>query len=304
MSPDRNKELIQQEAKRLGFSFVGISKADFLEEEAPRLERWLKSGMHGQMSYMERNFDKRLDPRLLVDGARSVVSLLMNYFPEKHQDENHSVKISRYAYGTDYHLVIKEKLKEVRHFIHEQIGAVSGRAFTDSAPVLEKAWAAKSGLGWVGKNANLIHPKAGSWFFVSELIIDLELEPDAPIKDYCGTCTRCIDACPTQAIIAPKIVDGSKCISYFTIELKDQIPSGMKEKFGDWAFGCDVCQEVCPWNRFSKPTRITEFYPKDEVLQYTKKDWLEITDEVFSKVFKDSPISRTGLEGMKRNVSG
>ncbi len=304
MSPLRNKELIVQEAKRLGFSFVGVSKADFLEEEAPRLERWLKAGMHGQMSYMERNFDKRLDPRLLVDGARTVVSLLMNYYPEMHQPEDHPAKISRYAYGKDYHIVIKDKLKELLYFINEYIGEVSGRAFTDSAPVMEKAWAARSGLGWVGKNANLIHPKSGSWFFVSELIIDLELEPDAPIKDYCGTCTRCIDACPTQAIIAPKVVDGSKCISYFTIELKDQFPAGMKDQFGDWVFGCDVCQEVCPWNRFSNPTSIQEFEPKDEVLNYSKSDWLEITEEVFNKVFKDSPLSRTGLEGMRRNVWG
>jgi epoxyqueuosine reductase len=302
MSPRRNRDLIEQEAKRLGFSYLGVSKADFLQEEAPRLEQWLKSGMHGQMSYMERNFDKRLDPRLLVEGAKSVVSLLMNYFPEKHQTTGHDSKISRYAYGKDYHVVIREKLRELLHFISENIGEVGGRAFTDSAPVMEKAWAAKSGLGWVGKNANLIHPKSGSWFFVSELIIDLELETDTPIKDYFGTCTRCIDACPTQAIIAPKMVDGSKCISYFTIELKDQIPLEMKDKFGDWVFGCDVCQEVCPWNRFSKPTQVTEFAPKDEVLNYTRKDWLEITDEVFNKVFKDSPISRTGLEGMRRNV--
>lgn len=304
MSPRRNRELIEQEVKRLGFSFMGVSKAEFLEDEAPRLERWLKSGMHGQMSYMERNFDKRLDPRLLVEGARTVVSLLMNYYPEKYQPESHPVKISRYAYGKDYHIVIKDKLRELMHFITENIGEVSGRVFTDSAPVLEKAWAARSGLGWVGKNANLIHPKSGSWFFVSELIIDLELEPDAPIKDYCGTCNRCMEACPTQAIIAPKVVDGSKCISYFTIELKDQFPHDIKDQFGNWIFGCDVCQEVCPWNRFSKPTSIKEFAPKDEVLNYTKSDWLEITEEVFKKVFKDSPISRTGLEGMRRNVGG
>lgn len=302
MSPSKHRELIFNEAYRLGFSFVGVSKAAFLEEEAPRLDKWLKSGMNGRMSYMERHFDKRLDPRLLVDGAKSVVSLMLNYYPAREQDPGHLPKISRYAYGKDYHIVIKDKLKELVHFIRENIGEVNGRIFTDSAPVLEKAWAARSGLGWIGKNANLINPKAGSWYFLAELIIDLELEPDAPIRDYCGTCNRCMEACPTQAIIAPRVVDGSKCISYFTIELKDHFPEEVKGKFENWAFGCDICQEVCPWNRFSKPTNVSSFEAKEEIMEFSERDWLEITDEVFNSVFKDSPISRTGLEGMKRNV--
>ena len=286
---------------RLGFSHVGISEAGFLELEAPRLEQWLTSNRHGKMSYMERYFDKRLDPRLLVDGAKSVVSMLLNYYPEASQPEG-APKISRYAYGKDYHEVIKSKLALLLEFIRERIGEVSGRAFTDSAPVLDRAWAAKSGLGWIGKNSNLIHPKAGSYFFIAELIIDLELEPDAPIRDYCGTCTRCIDACPTDAIIAPKVVDGSKCISYFTIELKDQIPADVKGKLENWAFGCDICQEVCPWNRFSKPTEIPEFEMKSELQTWSTGEWKEITAEVFKNVFKDSPLKRTGFEGMKRNL--
>jgi epoxyqueuosine reductase len=293
---------IKTEAQRLGFSFTGIAKAEFLGEEAPRLEQWLRSGMQGEMSYMERNFDKRLDPRLLVDGAKSVVTLLMNYFPEQEIHQDSDAKISRYAYGKDYHIVIKEKLKELLNSIRENIGEVYGRVFTDSAPVLERAWAVKSGVGWMGKNTNLINPQAGSYFFIAELIIDLELEPDAPIKDYCGTCTRCIDACPTDAIIKPYVVDGSKCISYFTIELKDQIPQTMKGKFNNWVFGCDICQEVCPWNRFSKPTAVSEFKPKTELQEQNRQSWTEMTEEVFEKVFADSPISRTGLQGMKRNI--
>lgn len=296
------KEIIITEAKRLGFSFVGVSRAAFLEEEAPRLERWLSEGRHGTMSYMERNFDKRLDPRLLVEGARTVVSLLMNYFPATEQSEGHLPIISRYAYGKDYHLVIKDKLKELIAFIRSEIGEVTGRAFTDSAPVLDKAWAAKSGLGWIGKNGNLIHPKAGSWFFIAELITDLDLEPDSPISDYCGTCTACIDACPTAAIIQPKVVDGSRCISYFTIELKEAIPASVRDDFHGRAFGCDICQEVCPWNRFAVPTTIPEFTPKKEILEYNTNDWIEITEEVFKEFFHDSPISRTGREGMIRNV--
>ena len=294
--------LIRQKAFELGFSHVGISKAAFLEEEAPRLEKWLLNNMHGKMSYMERYFDKRLDPRLLVEGAKSVVSLLLNYYPENTQIDSDAPKISRYAYGKDYHEVIKEKLHKLLQFIRDHIGEVSGRAFTDSAPVLDRAWAAKSGLGWIGKNSNLIHPKAGSYFFIAELIIDLELEPDAPMRDYCGTCTRCIDACPTGAIISPQVVDGSKCISYFTIELREQIPETVKGQFDNWAFGCDVCQEVCPWNRFSKPTGEISFAPKDEILNWNKKDWEEITEDVFKKVFADSPLKRTGFEGLKRNL--
>lgn len=301
-SKSRNTLLIKQEAVRLGFSFVGVSKAEFLEEEAPRMEAWLKNDMHGQMSYMERNFDKRLDPRLLVDGAKSVVSLMLNYYPEQHQTDDTSPRISRYAYGRDYHLVIKEKLKELVDFIRQSIGEVNGRIFTDSAPVLERALAVKSGLGWMGKNTNVIHPRAGSYFFLAELISDLELEYDAPIRDHCGTCTRCIDACPTDAIIKPYVVDGSKCISYFTIELRDAIPTEMKGKFENHAFGCDICQEVCPWNRFSLPTKVADFKPTDMLFGLKQRDWLDMTQEVFDKAFEQSPIHRTGLKGMQRNV--
>ena len=279
----------------------GISKAGFLEKEAPRLEKWLKNNSHGQMSYMENHFDKRLDPTLLVDGAKSVVSLLLNYYPSELQRED-SYKISKYAYGQDYHFVIKEKLNELLFAIQENIGAVSGRAFVDSAPVLDKAWAAKSGLGWIGKNSNLITQKVGSFYFIAELIIDLELEYDFATTDHCGSCTACLDACPTQAIIAPYQVDGSKCISYYTIELKDNLPDEMKGKLDDWAFGCDVCQDVCPWNRFSKPHSEPLFQANPELLSYSKKDWEEITAETFQKVFKNSPLKRTKLEGLKRNI--
>jgi len=280
----------------------GISKAGFLEKEAPRLEKWLKNNSHGQMTYMENHFDKRLDPTLLVDGAKSVVSLLLNYYPSELQKED-SYKISKYAYGQDYHSVIKEKLKELLFSIQEQIGEVSGRAFVDSAPVLDKAWAAKSGLGWIGKNSNLITQKVGSFYFIAELIIDLDLEYDFSTTDHCGTCTACLDACPTQAIIAPYQVDGSKCISYYTIELKNNLPTNMKGKFDDWAFGCDVCQDVCPWNRFSKPHNEPLFDPNPELLSFSKKDWEEITSETFQKVFKNSPLKRTKFEGLKRNLN-
>ncbi len=300
-----NKEkytsIIKQEAQRLGFLSCGISKAGFLEEEAPRLERWLNNNMHGQMSYMENHFDKRLNPTLLVDGAKSVISLLLNYYPSEFQNPD-SYKISKYAYGHDYHFVIKEKLAELLHFIQTEIGEVHGRAFVDSAPVLDKAWAAKSGLGWLGKNGNLISQKVGSFYFIAELIVDLDLEYDHATTDHCGTCTACIDACPTQAIVAPYVVDGSKCISYFTIELKENIPQEMKGTFDDWAFGCDVCQDVCPWNRFSKPHNEPLFNPNPELLSFSKKDWEEITEDVFKKVFKNSAVKRTKLEGLKRNI--
>lgn len=294
--------IIKHEALRLGFLSCGISKAGFLEEEAPRLENWLKKNMQGQMRYMENHFDKRLNPTLLVDGAKSVISLLLNYYPSEFQNEE-SYKISKYAYGQDYHFVIKEKLKELLHFIQTEIGEVSGRAFVDSAPVLDKAWAAKSGLGWMGKNTNLITQKVGSFYFIAELIVDLELEYDAPTTDHCGSCTACIDACPTEAIVAPYVVDGSKCISYFTIELKDNIPTEMKGKFDDWMFGCDVCQDVCPWNRFSKSHSEPLFQANPELLSFTKKDWQEITNDVFKKVFKNSAVKRTKLEGLKRNIN-
>lgn len=280
----------------------GISKAGFLEEEAPRLEKWLNENKHGQMQYMENHFDKRLDPTLLVDGAKSVISLLLNYYPEATQAED-SYKISKYAYGQDYHFVIKEKLKELLFSIQQNIGEVGGRAFVDSAPVLDKAWAAKSGLGWIGKNSNLISKQVGSFFFIAELIIDIELEYETVTTDHCGSCTACIDACPTEAIVAPFVVDGSKCISYFTIELKDNLPEEMKGSFNDWAFGCDVCQDVCPWNRFSKPHREPLFNPNPELLSMTKKDWEEITEETFRAVFKNSAVKRTKFEGLKRNIS-
>ena len=295
-------KIIKAEAQRLGFLSCGISKAGFLEEEAPRLENWLNNQMNGQMSYMENHFDKRLNPTLLVDDAKSVISLLLNYYPSELQNEN-SYKISKYAYGQDYHHVIKEKLKELLHFIQSEIGEVSGRAFVDSAPVLDKAWAAKSGLGWVGKNSNLITQKVGSFYFIAELIIDLELDYDAPTTDHCGSCTACLDACPTEAIVAPYVVDGSKCISYFTIELKDNLPQEMKGKFDDWAFGCDVCQDVCPWNKFSKPHNELLFNPNPELLSFSKKDWEEITEDTFKKVFKNSSVKRTKLEGFKRNIN-
>jgi epoxyqueuosine reductase len=301
--PNNYTQLIKSEATRLGFEYCGISKADFLEEEAPRLENWLNNNMHGQMSYMANHFDKRLDPRLLVPGAKSVVSLLLNYYPSQKQKDETAPKISKYAYGRDYHDVIKEKLNALLEFIRENIGEVDGRAFVDSAPILDKAWAKKGGLGWVGKNSNLINKNSGSFFFIAELIIDLELEYDGAVKDYCGSCTRCIDACPTDAIVAPYIVDGSKCISYFTIELKENIPNDVKGKFNDWAFGCDVCQDVCPWNRFSKPHSEAHFKANEELLGMTKTDWEEITEETFKRVFKNSAVKRTKYSGLKRNIA-
>ncbi|MHC0443758.1 tRNA epoxyqueuosine(34) reductase QueG [Flavobacterium sp. 3-218] len=300
-SKEKYSKFIKEEAKRLGFLSCGISKAGFLEQEAPRLENWLKNNRNGQMAYMENHFDKRLDPTLLVDDGKSVVSLLLNYYPDSIQNDE-SFKISKYAYGQDYHFVIKDKLKELLHSIQENIGDVSGRAFVDSAPVLDKAWAAKSGLGWIGKNSNLITQKVGSFYFIAELIIDLELEYDHAVTDHCGSCTACIDACPTQAIVAPYIVDGSKCISYYTIELKENLPEEMKGKFDEWMFGCDTCQDVCPWNRFSKPHSEPLFNPNPELLSFTKKDWMEITEETFKLVFKNSPIKRTKFDGLKRNI--
>ena len=303
MFKDKEKysNFIKSEAKRLGFLSCGISKAGFLEDEAPRLENWLNKQMNGQMSYMENNFDKRLNPTLLVDGAKSVVSLLLNYYPYEFQNED-SYKISKYAYGQDYHFVIKDKLKELLNSIQDNIGEVSGRAFVDSAPVLDKAWAAKSGLGWIGKNSNLLTQKVGSFYFIAELIVDLDLEYDNVTTDHCGSCTACLDACPTQAIVEPYVVDGSKCISYFTIELKENIPSEMKGKFDDWAFGCDVCQDVCPWNRFSKPHKEPLFNPSPELLSMSKNDWIELTEETFKEVFRNSPLKRAKFDGLKKNI--
>ena len=298
----RHTNLIKKEAKRLGFLSCGISKAEFLEDEAPRLENWLNKNMHGEMSYMANHFDKRLDPTLLVPDSKSVVSLLLNYFPEETQT-NETYKISKYAFGEDYHFVIKDKLKQLLNFIQNEIGEVHGRAFTDSAPVLDKAWAAKSGLGWIGKHSNLITKSNGSFYFIAELIIDLELDYDYAVTDHCGSCTACIDACPTQAITEPYVVDGSKCISYFTIELKNEIPSDMKGKFDDWMFGCDICQDVCPWNRFSKPHKEPLFNTSKELLTMSKKEWEEITEEVFQKTFEKSAVKRTKYSGLIRNIN-
>jgi epoxyqueuosine reductase len=298
-----NATLIKQEAKRLGFESCGIAKADFLEEEASNLENWLKNGFHGKMKYMENYFDKRLDPRLLVDDAKSVISLSYNYFPKELQN-NDTYKIAKYAFGEDYHHIIKAKLKELTFFIENLMGQVNGRAFVDSAPVLERAWAEKGGLGWRGKNSLLLQKNKGSFFFLAELIIDAELAYDNPfITNHCGTCTKCIDACPTNAILPNNTIDGSKCISYFTIELKDEIPTSMKGKFEDWMFGCDICQDVCPWNRFSKPHSEEKFNPHPDLLHMTKKDWQEITEEVFLKIFKKSAVKRTNYAGLVKNIS-
>ena len=301
-SAQKHTELIKAEAKRLGFLSCGISKAGFLEDEAPRLETCLSKNMHGEMQYMENHFDKRLDPTKLVEDSKSVVSLLLNYFPSEMQKDPAAPKISKYAYGTDYHFIIKDKLKHLLNFIQEEIGEVSGRAFVDSAPVLDKAWAAKSGLGWIGKHSNLLTQQVGSFYFIAELIIDLDLEYDSPVTDHCGSCTACIDACPTQAIVDPYVVDGSKCISYFTIELKNEIPTHMQGRFDDWMFGCDICQDVCPWNKFSKPHNEPLFNPHPELLSMTKKEWEEITQEVFSELFKKSAVKRTKYTGLVRNI--
>lgn len=301
-SKTANTNFIKAEAKRLGFMSCGISKAEFLESEAPRLENWLQQNRNGQMSYMENHFDKRLDPTLLVPGAKSVVSLLLNYFPVQTQTPD-TYKISKYAYGTDYHFIIKGKLKELLQSIQTEIGDIDGRAFVDSAPVLDKAWAAKSGLGWIGKNSNLLTKSVGSFYFIAELIIDLELDYDYAVTDHCGSCTACLDACPTEAIVAPYVVDGSKCISYFTIELKDQLPAEMKDHFDDWAFGCDICQDVCPWNRFSKPHNEPLFNPHPDLLEMTKRDWENISEETFKAVFKDSAVKRTKFAGLQRNIN-
>lgn len=299
----RNTQLIKDKSKELGFFFCGISKADFLEEEAPRLEKWLTDNRNGKMDYMANHFDMRLDPRLLVDDARSVVSLLLNYYPSELPDDKEAPKLSKYAYGEDYHFVIKDKLKELFKFIHQEVGEVGGRVFVDSAPVMDKVWAKKSGLGWIGKNSNLIHPKNGSFFFIAELILDIDLVPDGPMKDYCGTCTRCIDACPTDAIVEPYIVDGSKCISYLTIELKDQIiPTEFKGKMDNWMFGCDICQDVCPWNRFSKPHTESKFDPHTNLLKMSKADWEDISEDIFREIFRNSAVKRTKISGLKRNI--
>ncbi len=295
-------DFIKAKAAALGFSFCGISKAEFLKDEAPRLEEWLKRNYQGKMSYLENHFDKRLDPTLLVPGAKSVISLLYNYYPEKDLGRESDLKIAKYAYGEDYHFVVKDKLKILFESIRENIGDVDGRVFVDSAPVMERAWAQKSGLGWIGKNSLLLNRQMGSFFFLAEVILDLELEYDGPVKDYCGTCTACMDACPTDAIPEPSVVDGSKCISYFTIELKEEIPADVKGKFGNWIFGCDICQDVCPWNSFAKSHHEPRFAPAMEMNSFRENDWKELTEEVFNTIFKHSPVKRTKFSGLKRNI--
>lgn len=301
MSIDDNTRFVKALAQSLGFSFCGVSKAEFLAEEAPRLEEWLRRGYAGKMSYLEKNFDKRLDPRLLVPGAKSVVSLLYNYAPKESLDEN-GLKISKYAYGEDYHRVVKEILYEFVNRLREKVGDVQGRVFVDSAPVMERAWAARSGLGWIGKNSLLLNRKQGSFFFLAELILDLELTSDGPAKDYCGTCTACMDACPTGAIPEPYVVNGSACISYFTIELKEAIPSEFRDRFSSWIFGCDICQDVCPWNRFAKPHAQPRFAAVPELAGMNESDWLEMTEEVFNRLFASSAVQRAGYEGLRRNI--
>lgn len=295
----KHSRLVKEIAHDLGFSFCGISKAAYLEREAPRLEEWLKRGYQGQMGYLERNFEKRLDPTKLVEGAKSVVSLVYNYYPRKVPDSN--LKVARYAYGEDYHQVIKKKLKLFHQRIEEAIGKVSGRVFVDSAPVHERAWAAKSGVGWVGKNSLLLNRQMGSFFFLAEFISDLDLESDGSVKDYCGSCTACMEACPTDAIPEPYVVDGSKCISYLTIELKEEIPKEFQGKMEDWVFGCDICQEVCPWNRFSTPHNESKFDPQGWE-SFSVRDWEELTEETFRKVFRKSAVKRTKYTGLKRNI--
>lgn len=300
---EKHTILVKQLAKELGFSFCGIALSQRLDEDARRLETWLNKGMHGSMHYMERYFDLRIDPAQLVPGAKSVITLLLNYFPKEQQAVD-SPKISKYAYGKDYHEVIREKLNKYIGYIKSGIGEFHGRGFVDSAPVLERTWAQRSGLGWVGKNGNLINKQIGSFFFIATLITDLELEADEPFaRDYCGTCTKCIGACPTNAILPNKIIDGSKCISYFTIELKEMlIPGEMKNKFENWMFGCDICQDVCPWNRFSRPTNEIEFTPLPEILNLSTKEWEAMTEEKFKKIFKQSPLNRSKLKGIQRNL--
>ncbi len=299
---EAHSQWIKKEAARLGFAACGISKAGFLEEEASHLEQWLSNDFHGEMRYMENHFDKRLNPSLLVPGSKSVISLMYNYFPEKHQN-NDSYLISKYAYGQDYHHVIKEKLKELVEEMQLKIGDFHARIFTDSAPIMERAWAKKSGLGWLGKHSLLISKKKGSFFFLAEIILDLELSYDNPFKtDHCGSCTKCIDACPTDAILPNNTIDGSKCISYFTIELKEEIPQQFSGHFDDWMFGCDICQDVCPWNRFSKPHEEPNFRPDDRLINYSKSDWQDISKEVFNSIFKKSAVKRTKFEGLKRNI--
>ena len=297
-------KLVKRKCFDLGFSHVGISKSVFLEKEARRLEEWLSNDFNGKMSYMENHFDKRTDPGKLVDGAKSVISVLFNYHNPKKQLDIDAPKISQYAYGKDYHFVIKNKLKELQIFLMKKFGEINCRGFIDSAPVMDKVWAEKSGLGWIGKHSNLINKEVGSYFFIAELIVDIELEEDIPINDYCGTCTKCIDACPTEAIVEPYVVDGSKCISYLTIELKDQIlPNEFKDKMDNWMFGCDICQDVCPWNRFASVHNEPQFDPHPDLLKLTKKEWEELSEETYQNLFRKSAVKRTKYSGLKRNIT-
>ena len=299
--PALNSELIKKLAKMSGFSFCGISKAAFLDEEAGRMDKWLKQGYQGEMKYLENHFEKRLDPRLLVPGAKTVVSLMYNYYPSDKQAEE-TFKIAKYAYGSDYHDVVKEKLRALMEDLRREVGAVEGRAFVDSAPVMERAWAAKGGLGWIGKHGLLINKTQGSYFFLAELIIDLDCAPDGPVKDFCGSCNRCVDACPTEAILPGKTLDASKCISYLTIELKNAIPSEFAGKMNDWIFGCDICQDVCPWNRFSQAHTESQFMPEAGLLEMDRNQWREISETVFASVFAKSAVKRTGFTGLTRNI--
>lgn len=303
MNKSVHTTLIKQTALQLGFNYCGIAKAEYLNEDARRLERWLQQGFQGKMHYMQNHFDLRVDPSKLVPCAKSVITLMLNYYPEKQQNAD-GPKVSKYAYGKDYHIVIREKLNEFLFLIRQRIGDINGRGFVDSAPVLERTWAHKSGLGWIGKNGNLITKQSGSFYFIATLITDLELEyDDAFAKDFCGSCTKCIDACPTEAILPDRVINGSKCISYFTIELKDEIiPQEMKGKFNDWIFGCDICQDVCPWNRFSKPTQEADFSPIPEILNLSTTEWENIHEDAFKKIFKHSPIKRTKWKGLMRNL--
>ena len=303
MQSQKYTQLIKDTAKKLGFQSCGIAKARFLAEEEARLSQWLSQKKQGEMAYMENHFDMRLDPRKLVDGAKSVISLSYNYFTNAKQSDPNAPKISKYAYGEDYHFVVKNKLKSLLAIIQTEIGNVNARVFVDSAPIMEKAWAQQSGLGWIGKNANLINQQNGSFFFLAEIIIDIDLSYDAPVTDHCGTCTKCIDACPTEAIVAPYVVDGSKCISYFTIELKNEFPKEVKGKFDNWMFGCDICQDVCPWNKFAKPHQEKLFEPSTALLSMNKKEWEEITVDTFQVLFKNSAVKRTKFEGLKRNIN-
>jgi epoxyqueuosine reductase len=304
LSPqDLHTHFIKKTASQLGFDYCGIARAERLDDDAARLEQWLSKGMQGSMKYMENHFELRVNPAALVPGAKSVITLLKNYYPSEQQQQT-TPKIAKYAFGKDYHEVIRTQMKEFLLLIREKIGEINGRGFVDSAPVLERSWAQRSGLGWVGKNGNLINKQSGSFFFIATLITDIELNYDDPFaKDFCGSCTRCMDACPTDAILPGKVVDGSKCISYFTIELKDMLlPDSLKGKMDNWAFGCDTCQDVCPWNRFSKPTSEIEFTPLPQLLNLTTREWEEMTEETFKKLFRDSAISRTKWKGMQRNV--